>query len=90
MSLVHETIVITVRDLFVCPRYSLKSLNFKNLNHQTIASTPDPKVLGLKLNYMFGQALYPNLIPRLLMTFGSYKIKYSDNHRVSKTVSLPM
>ena len=46
--------------------------------------------LGSNPNYMFGQALRSILITRLSRTFGSYKIKCSDLHRVSKTVSLPM
>ena len=90
MSLFHETLDITVGHLLLRVRYSLQILYLQSCNHQTIASTPNAKVLGLKLNYIFGQALRPNLIPRLSVTFGSYKINYSDNDRVRKTVSLPM
>ena len=50
-------------------------LGFQVLKHQIIVSTPDPKILGSNPNYMLGQALGPNLIPRLSGTFGSYKIK---------------
>ena len=43
-------------------------------------------VLGLNPNYILGQALGSNLIPRLSGNFGSYEIKCSEEHRVSKTV----
>ena len=36
-------------------------LEFSTLTTLTIASTLDPKFLGLNLNYIFGQALKPNL-----------------------------
>ena len=39
---------------------------------------------------MLSQALGRNLIPRLSGIFESYKIKCSDQHQVSETVSLPM
>ena len=90
MSLFHETLAITVGHLLLCARCSLQILYLQSRNHQAIASTPNAKVLGLKLNYMFGQALRPNLITRHSVTFGSYKINYSDNDRVRNTVSLPM
>ena len=50
-------------------------LGIQRLNHYSITSTPDPKVLGSNPNYMLGQALGPNLIPRLLETFAVIHIK---------------
>ena len=52
--------------------------------------TTRPFYLGLNPNYMLSQALGRNLIPRLSGIFESYKIKCSDQHQVSETVSLPM
>ena len=48
------------------------------------------RVLGSNTNYMLGKALGLNLSHRLWVTIGSYKIKCSGQHLVSKTVSLQM
>ena len=53
-------------------------LGIQYLNHLAIASTQDPMALGSDPKYMIGQGLKPNLISRLSVTFGSYKIKWSD------------
>ena len=59
-------------------------LGIQHLNQYAIASTPDPKVLGSNPNYELGQALGPNLSPRVWVTIGSYKIS-----AVSKRDCLP-
>ena len=53
-------------------------LEIQHLNHQAIASTSDPRVLGKKPNYMLGQALGPNLNLSLWVTIGSHKTKCND------------
>ena len=54
------------------------ALGIQHPNHYVIASTPDPKILGLNSIDMLGQALGINFIPRLSENFGSYKIKCSE------------
>ena len=57
-------------------------LGIQDLNHYwAIALTLDPKVLGLASNYMLGQALGPNLNPRLSGICGSYKINAVINNK---------
>ena len=50
-------------------------LGIQHLNHQAMASAPDPKVLISNPNYMLGQDLGSNLNPRVWVTIGSYKIR---------------